>query len=393
MKNKRTLSQLPLKEKKVLLRVDFNVPLSPEGKITDDTRIREALPTIRYILQQGGSLILMSHLGRPKGKKDPQFSLAPCQKRLEELLGIPVLFAPDCIGPEAEKMAAAQKPGQVLMLENLRFYAAEEEPDSDPTFAKKLSSLGDLYVNDAFGTAHRKHASTATIASYFPGKSAIGLLMEKEVDYFDRLLKDPDRPFYALLGGAKISTKLGVLNALVAKVDALYIGGAMAFSFLKAQGFDVGDSLVDGACLEQAKALLKCNKIHLPKDLLIADAFKADAAIKTVAVAEGIPKGWQGMDIGPQTQREWHDAFQKAKTVFWNGPVGVFEFPRFAKGTEEMAKTIASLKAVTVVGGGDSVAAVNKWHLADRFSHVSTGGGASLEYIEFDHLPGIDAIQ
>ncbi|HEY5260312.1 MAG TPA: phosphoglycerate kinase, partial [Rhabdochlamydiaceae bacterium] len=225
MKNTHTLSQLPIKGKKVLLRVDFNVPLSPEGKITDDTRIREALPTIRYILKQGGSLILMSHLGRPKGKKDPQFSLVPCQKRLAELLGIPVLFAPDCIGPQAEKLAAALEPGQVLMLENLRFYSAEEDPDSDPTFAKKLSSLGDLYVNDAFGTAHRKHASTATIASYFPGKSAIGLLMEKEVEYFDRLLKGPARPFYALVGGAKIGTKLGVLSALVSKVDALYIGG------------------------------------------------------------------------------------------------------------------------------------------------------------------------
>ncbi len=394
MTNKLSIHQLPLQGEKVLLRVDFNVPLSPEGKITDDTRIREALPTIQYILKQGGSVILMSHLGRPKGKKDPQFSLAPCQKRLSELLGIPVLFAPDCVGPQAETMAEALLPGQVLMLENLRFYPAEEDPDSDPSFAQKLAKLGDLYVNDAFGTAHRKHASTASIAHYFPGKRAVGLLMEKEIAFFDRMLTNPKRPFYALIGGAKIGTKLGVLSSLVSKVDALFIGGGMAFTFLKAQGIAVGDSLVDDddACLAHAKELLKSNKIHLPKDLLIADAFKADAAIRVISVEEGIPKGWQGMDIGPQTVREWAQAFQKAKTVFWNGPVGVFEFPRFGKGTEEMATAIAALNATTVVGGGDSVAAVNACHLADRFSHVSTGGGASLEYIEFGHLPGIDAV-
>lgn len=392
MTNTRSLSQLPLKGKKVLLRVDFNVPLSPEGKITDDTRIREALPTIQYILKQGASIILMSHLGRPKGKRDPEFSLAPCQKRLSELLGIPVLFVDDCIGPKVEKMAEELRPGQVLLLENLRFYPAEEEPDSDPSFAKKLASLGDVYVNDAFGTAHRKHSSTATIASYFPGRCALGLLMEKERIFFDQLLLQPARPFYALIGGAKIGTKLGVLSSLLSKVDALFIGGVMAFTFFKAQGIDVGDSPVDDASLPRAKELLKSNKIHLPKDLLIADAFKAEAALRTISVSEGIPKGWQGMDIGPKTTKEWHAAFQKAKTVFWNGPVGVFEFPRFAKGTEEIAKTIANLKAVTVVGGGDSVAAVNALHLADRFSHVSTGGGASLEYIEFGHLPGIDAI-
>ncbi len=390
---KQTLNQLSVKGKKVLLRVDFNVPLSPEGAITDDTRILEALPTIQYILKHGGSLILMSHLGRPKGKKDPQFSLAPCQKRLSELLGLPVVLAPDCIGPEVKKLADVLQSGQVLMLENMRFYAAEEDPDSDPSFAKQLAALGDLYVNDAFGTAHRAHASTAKIAQYFPNKAAIGFLMEKEIAFLDQLLTRPDHPFYALIGGAKISTKLGVLSSLLSKVDALFVGGGMAFTFLKAQGISIGDSPVDDACLAQAKELMRTKKIHLPKDLLIANAFKQDADFKTILISEGIPAGWQGMDIGPQTISEWKVAFQKAKTVFWNGPVGVFEFPQFARGTEAMAKTIASLKATTVVGGGDSVAAVNQLHLADCFSHVSTGGGASLEYIEFGHLPGIDAVQ
>ena len=389
---KRVLNHLSVKGKKVLLRVDFNVPLSSDGAITDDTRILEALPTIQYILQQGGSLILMSHLGRPKGKKDPQFSLSPCQKRLSELLGLPVALAPDCIGPEVKKMAAALQSGHILMLENIRFYAAEEDPDVDPSFAEQLAALGELYVNDAFGTAHRAHSSTAKIARYFPGKAAIGFLMEKEIAFLDQLLLHPERPFYALVGGAKIGTKLGVLSSLLSKVDALFIGGGMAYTFLKAQGISIGDSPMDTACLAQAKELLQSKKIHLPKDLLIANAFKQDAAMRTISVSEGIPEGWQGMDIGPQTIGDWQRAFQKAKTLFWNGPVGVFEFPQCARGTHAMAQAIASLKATTVVGGGDSVAAVNQLNLADRFSHVSTGGGASLEYVEFGHLPGIDAV-
>lgn len=390
---KLSLQDIPLKGKKVLLRVDFNVPFK-DGKISDDTRIKEALATIQHILKEGGSVILMSHLGRPKGKS-PELSLAPVAKRLSELLHTPVHFASDSIGPDVEKMAANLKNGEVLLLENLRFYPAEEDPKKDPTFAKKLSALADIYVNDAFGTAHREHSSTATIAQYFPKKAAAGLLMQKEISFLGSLVQNPKRPFYAIIGGAKISTKIGVLESLLSKVDGIFIGGGMAYTFFKAEGIDIGNSICEDDAIETAKKFTaKCTKVKLwlPEDVVIADAFKENAAMRVVSIKEGIPPGWQGMDIGPNTVKEWEKELKNAKTVFWNGPLGVFEFPRFAKGTDEIAKFLSELKATTVVGGGDSVAAVNQLHLSKKFSHVSTGGGASLEFLEMGHLPGIDAL-
>jgi phosphoglycerate kinase len=394
---KLTIQDLLLTGKKVLIRVDFNVPLNKDGTIADDTRIRESLPTIQHALQAGASVILMSHLGRPKSKKDVQFSLGICAKRLSQLISAPVFFATDCIGKDVEKMVQDLKGGQVLLLENLRFYPAEEDPSSDPNFAKELSKFGDFYVNDAFGTAHRKHSSTAVIAQYFPGRAAMGLLMQKEIAALEPLLKKPQHPFFVLIGGAKISSKLGVLKSLMKKVDALYIGGGMAFTFLKAQGISIGDSIYEETSLAEAQNLLKeCEEkkiaLHLPTDVVIADGFRNDATFKIVPLSEGIPQGWMGMDIGPQTIQAWSADFQKAATIFWNGPVGVFEFPHFARGTQEMAKTLANLKASTIVGGGDSVAAINQLGLSSKFTHVSTGGGASLEYLELGKLPGIEAL-
>ena len=379
------------------MRVDFNVPLNKDGSISDDTRLRESLPSIQYILQAGGSAILMSHLGRPKNGPDPQFSLAPCAKALSKLLGRPVLMAEDCVGPIVEKMIHNLQPGHVLLLENVRFYPAEEKPSSDPLFAKQLAALGDIYVNDAFGAAHRSHSSTSTIAQFFPGKAAAGLLLQKEISFLGHLLTHPKRPFYALIGGAKISSKMGVLKSLISKVDGIFIGGGMAFTAFQAQGLNIGNSIHEDDQVPIAAEFLKeCAKRQvpcwLPTDLVIADDFREDAHTKIITVANGIPDGWQGMDIGPQTLTEWKNTLQSAGTVFWNGPPGVFEFPAFAKGTEEIARTLSSLKATTIVGGGDSVAAINRLHLASKFTHVSTGGGASLEYIEFGHLPGIDAL-
>jgi phosphoglycerate kinase len=391
------LQDLDLKGKKVLMRVDFNVPLNKDGTVADDTRIKESLPSIQHILKAGGSVILMSHLGRPKGAPDPKFSLAPCAKVLSTLLGQPVLMADDCIGKKTEDMARTLQPGQVLLLENLRFHAAEEKPSLDPSFAKKLASLGDLYINDAFGTAHRAHASTVAIAQYFPGKSAAGLLMQKEIAALSTLL-NPQRPFYAMIGGAKISSKMEVLKSLLTKADGILIGGGMAFTFFLAQGLKIGSSIHEDDQVPVAKDFLEeCRKKNipcwLPKDVVIADAFEDRAQSKIVAPQQGIPNGWQGMDIGPKTIEEWGQVLKKGKTIFWNGPLGVFEFPRFALGTEQIAKTLSTLKgATTIVGGGDSVAAVNRLGLAKAFTHVSTGGGASLEFIEFGHLPGIDAL-
>jgi phosphoglycerate kinase len=454
MMNRLKLQDLALKGKKALVRVDFNVPQDKSGKITDDTRIREALPTIQYVLNEGGSVILMSHLGRPKGKNDPTFSLRPIAKRLEELLGKPVRFANDCNGPEAERNASDLREGEVLLLENLRFHEAEEKPEKDPSFAKKLASLGDLYVNDAFGTAHRKHSSTFTIAQYFPNRSAAGFLIQKEIDFLSRLIVNPERPFYAIIGGAKVSTKMGVLKSLLRRIDGIFIGGGMAYTFFKAQGISIGNSIFEEASLEEAKEFLKACipnvfqklefqhsrrpkfepgeaeieadpvkqrvdadgfkgkdagtadnqflkhipynskkvKLFLPVDLIIADAFQEDATAKTISTEGGIPEGWQGVDIGPKTLKTWKHALSEAATVFWNGPLGVFEFPRFAKGTEEIAKTVAHLEATTVVGGGDSVSAINALTLSKNFSHVSTGGGASLEFLEFGELPGINVL-
>ena len=391
------VQDLSIQGKRVLVRVDFNVPQNKDGSISDDTRIRESLPTIQYIIDQGGIPILMSHSGRPKGKKDPRYSLALCAKALSNLLRIPVIFAPDCIGNETEKLAKSASEGQIILLENLRFYAAEEDPKSDPSFAQKLASLGDLYVNDAFGSAHRAHSSTVQIAAFFPGRAASGLLMQKEIAFLNTSLSSPKRPFYAIIGGAKISTKIGVLQSLLSKVDALFVGGGMAYTLFKAQGISIGDSIFEAEQLKVAQDfLLAASKknipLFLPTDLVIASAFTADAPNKVIDIKEGIPEGWQGMDIGPKTIEIWNKALQKGATIFWNGPVGVFEFPAFAKGTDALARTLSTLKAITIAGGGDSVAAINKLGLKNKFSHLSTGGGASLEYIELGHLPGIDAL-
>jgi phosphoglycerate kinase len=394
---KLTIQDLVLAGKKVLIRVDFNVPLNKDGTIADDTRIKESIPTIQHALQQGAAVILMSHLGRPKSKKDVQYSLGICAKKLSQLVAAPVFFATDCVGKDVEKMVHDLKGGQVLLLENLRFYPAEEDPSLDPNFAKELSKYGDFYVNDAFGTAHRKHSSTAVIDQYFPGKAAMGLLMQKEIEHLEPLIKKPAHPFFVLIGGAKVSSKIGVLKSLMKKVDAFYIGGGMAFTFFKALGIEIGDSIFEETSLMEAENLLKeCQAkkiaLHLPTDIVIADGFRNDATFKTVPISEGIAKGWMGMDIGPETIQTWSEDFQKAATLFWNGPVGVFEFPHFARGTQEMAKAIANLNANTIVGGGDSVAAINQLGLSSKFKHVSTGGGASLEYLELGKLPGIEAL-
>jgi phosphoglycerate kinase len=390
---KLALKDLFLKGKRVLMRVDFNVPLSNKGEITDDSRIIAAIPSIEFILAHGASLILLSHLGRPMGQSHPQFSLKPVAQRLSELLHKPVPLAPDCIGAEVKKMASALRPGQVLMLENVRFHQGEEEPEKDSEFTEKLAALGDLYVNDAFGTAHRAHASTALIAKYFPGKAAMGFLMEKEISSLSSLLEGPKRPFYAILGGAKVSSKAGVIHNLVKKVDALFLGGGMAFTFLKAEGIQIGSSIVEDREVKNARELLSESKeVHLPSDLVIANRFSESAHWKVIQSKEGIPDGWQGMDIGPETIRSWSSLLQKAYTIFWNGPLGVFEMPPFAKGTREIGTALAHSKARVIVGGGDSVAAIQQMGLGDQFAHLSTGGGATLELLEFGHLPGIDAL-
>lgn len=390
------LVDLPAEGKKVLIRVDFNVPIK-DGVIKDDTRIRAALPTIQYLLDHGASVILMSHLGRPRGESVEEFSLSPVAKRLSNLLAKPVQMAPDCIGSKVEKMAEKLKPGEVLLLENLRFHGAEENPDSDPTFAKNLAELGDLYVNDAFGTCHRTHSSIVPIAKYFAGSSAPGFLLEKEIDFLGRALTKPEHPFYAIIGGAKVSSKLGVLQSLLEKVDALFIGGGMAYTFLSAQGIPIGDSLFEKELIANAKDFLEIARekkipIFLPKDFVIAKEFSNDSETKIVLTEDGIPTGWQGLDIGPITRGDWARTLANAKLIFWNGPLGVSEFSNFAEGTHCIAETLADSKAKTIVGGGDSIAAINQLKIADRFSHVSTGGGASLKYIKNGHLPGIDAI-
>ncbi len=383
-----TLKDLSLKGKRVLMRVDFNVPIA-KGIISDDSRIRAALPSIEYILNQGASLILMSHLGRPKPKPEAEFSLAPCAQRLSELLQKPVQTAKDCVGPEVEKMAAHLLPGQILLLENLRFHLGEETPEKDPQFAADLAKLGDVYVNDAFGTAHRAHASTAIITRYFPGRAAMGLLMEKEIQELSPLLSNPKRPFYAIMGGAKISSKIGVIKNLLKKVDALFIGGGMVYTFLKAQGIEIGDSIYEDPTSIRD---LPQEKLHFPVDLVIADQFSNEAQTQIISTKEGIPAGWQGVDIGPRTIANWSKELQKGATVFWNGPLGVFEMPHFAKGTQAIAEQLAHSKAITIVGGGDSIAAIEQMGLQQKFTHLSTGGGASLEFLEYGHLPGIDAL-
>ncbi len=385
---KLTLKDLSLKNKRVLMRVDFNVPIQ-NGKITDDSRIRASLPSIQYVLNQGAPLILMSHLGRPEGKIDPALSLTPCAKRLSELLGKSVEMAKDCVGADVEKMAKELKPSQVLLLENLRFHPAEEKPEKDPDFVKKLAALGDCYVNDAFGTAHRAHASTAIIAKYFPKTSAMGFLIQKELDALSPLLTHPERPFYAIIGGAKVSSKIGVIQQLLKKVDALFIGGGMSYTFLKADGIDVGDSICEDPNIVKD---IPRTKLRFPKDLVIADGFSNEANYKIISTHENFPPKWQGMDIGPKTINEWSEELKKAAEIFWNGPLGVFEMPHFAKGTKAIAESLAHSKAKTIIGGGDSVAAIEQMGLQKNFAHLSTGGGASLEFLEYGHLPGIDCL-
>lgn len=394
----RSLTDFSLEGKKVLVRVDFNVPLDETGKITDDSRIIASLPTVKYILEKGGIPVLMSHLGRPKAKSDPKYSLAPCAKRLSILLGRPVKMAPDCIGDKTNVLVQGLQKGDCLLLENLRFHAAEENPEKDPSFAEQLARLGEFYINDAFGTAHRKHASTYIIVSYFQGRAAPGFLIEKEIQFLGSALKSPQRPFYAIIGGAKISTKMGVLKTLVEKIDGLFIGGAMAYTFLKAQGMQIGDSLWEPECLEQAKELIKqCAQrrvsIDLPLDHVISRDFQENTPMRIVDNSEGIPPGWRGVDIGPKTIEQFMRELDNASTIFWNGPLGVFEVKKFAQGTRAIAEALAPLKAIKIVGGGDSVAAIHQEGVEHLFTHLSTGGGASLEYIENGTLPGIEALE
>jgi phosphoglycerate kinase len=385
MFNKKMVTDLDVEGKKVIVRVDFNVPIK-EGKIKDDTRITAALPTINYLLDHGASVILMSHLGRPKTKEDLQYSLKPVADHLATLVNAPVKFAADCRGEIAKEASANLKPGEVLVLENTRFYP--EESKNDLEMSKDLASLADLYVNDAFGSAHRAHSSTAGIADYLP--AAAGFLMEKEIKYLGNAIADPVRPFVAILGGAKISDKIGVIENLLKTADRILIGGGMANTFLKAQGYEMADSLVEVEVLDTAKDLLSRadDKIILPIDMVLGNAFDADAEMKTMTLGD-VPAGWRLLDIGPLTVQLFGDVILDAGTVVWNGPMGVFEFPRFAEGTFGVARAVANSQAVSIIGGGDSVSAINQSGLSDKITHISTGGGASLEMLEGLELPGL----
>jgi len=390
-----TIKDADVNGKKVIMRADYNVPMK-DGSISDDSRIRRTLPTLRYLLDGGAAVILMSHLGRPKGREE-KFSLKPVAKRLEELLETKVEFAPDCIGEETKKMADALKPKEVLLLENLRFHEAEKKPDKDPEFAKQLADLADIYVNDAFGAAHRKHSSIYTIANDFPDQAFSGFLMDEEIGMLSKIVEKPEHPFFSIVGGVKISTKIGVLNTLLGKVDALFIGGAMAHTFFKAMGKEVGDSLYEEECVETAREILDKGRergvpVHLPVDLVIAKEISEDSPYKTVSVDEGIPTGWKGVDIGPKTIESYCQGLKEGRTILWNGPLGVFEIPPFSKGTLEIASLLADLPAMTIVGGGDSAAAVKQLGFENKMTHLSTGGGASLELIENGSLPGIEVL-
>ena len=391
--NKKTVKDIDLKGKKVFVRCDFNVPMDENQNITDNTRIKAALPTIKYLLEQNCKIILASHLGRPKGEVKPEFSLKPVAKELSKLLGKEVIMANDVIGEDAMSKASNLKEGEIMLLENVRFH--REETDNAPEFAKKLASMAEIFVNDAFGTAHRAHASTTGIADYIPGVA--GFLIEKELKFLGNAINNPERPFVAILGGAKVSDKIGVIDSLLDKVDTLMIGGGMAYTFFKAQGYNVGNSLCEvektGLALQaMEKAKAKGVKLLLPIDTKVGKEFKPDTESKTVAWTE-IPDEWEGFDIGEKTIEMFKKELQNAKTVIWNGPLGLFEFEQFAIGTNEIAKTLAELDATTIIGGGDSAAAVTKAGLADKMTHISTGGGASLEFLEGKKLPGIECLQ
>ena len=394
--NKLSIDKVELKDKRVLVRVDFNVPLDEKLHVTNDIRIVESLPTIKKIINSGGKAILMSHLGRPKGERKPEFSLKPAAERLSKLIGITVKLAPDCIGAETEKIVNEMKSGDVVLLENLRFHKQEEK--NDPDFAKQLANLGDVYINDAFGSAHRAHASTEGVTKYIK-TCAAGYLMQKELDYLGKALANPKRPYTAILGGAKISGKIDVINNLLDKVDTLIVGGGMAFTFFKAQGFEIGKSLLEAEKLDLAKELLekvKSGKLKflLPVDVVVADEFKNDSPSSIVDV-DKIPADNMGLDIGPKSIKLFSDELLKSKTIVWNGPMGVFEMPNFAKGTFAVAEALAKATengAITVIGGGDSAAAIADAGLEKKISHVSTGGGASLEFLEGKVLPGVEAL-
>ena len=393
MFSKKTIKDFDFKGKKVLCRVDFNVPLDDAGQVSDDTRIVASLPTIRYILEHGGRLILASHLGRPKAKPETKYSLAPVAPYLAKLLGRPVTMAPDCIGPEVQSLISAMQDGDLLLLENVRFHAGEEQ--NDPAFCAELAALAECYVNDAFGTAHRAHASTEGVAHLLQPALA-GFLMGKELDYLGTALAAPKRPFVAILGGAKVSDKIPVIENLLAKVDTLIIGGGMAYTFLKAQGIEVGKSLVESDRINLsaellAKAQERGVKILLPVDHVVAKEFKAEAEHRICGNSD-FPADWMGLDIGPQTAKNYAAEVSKAGTVIWNGPMGVFEFDAFAAGTFAVARALADSSALSIIGGGDSVAAVNKAGLEAQMTHISTGGGASLEFLEGKELPGVTAL-
>ena len=390
--NKKTIRDIDLKGKRVLVRCDFNVPMDENQNITDNRRIVAALPTIKYLIEQECKIVLCSHLGRPKGEFKKEFSLAPVAAELSKQLGQEVLMATDVIGENAKTLAENLKPGQVMLIENVRFH--KEETENDPEFAKQLANFGEVFVNDAFGTAHRAHASTTGIADYLPAVS--GFLIEKELKYLGNALENPERPFMAILGGAKVSDKIGVIDSLLEKVDTLMIGGGMAYTFFKAQGYEVGNSICEMDKLDLAKELMqkakdKGVKLMLPVDTKIGKEFKEDTESKTVKWTE-IPADWEGFDIGEETIKLYSEELQKAKTVVWNGPVGLFEFPQFAIGTNTIAKVLSELGATTIIGGGDSAAAVKKAGLEDKMTHISTGGGASLEFLEGKKLPGIECL-
>ena len=391
--NKKTIEDIDVSGKKVLVRCDFNVPLDENKNITDETRINAALPTIKYLLEHKAAVILCSHLGRPKGEFNMKYSLAPVAKRLSEKLGFEVKLAKDVIGPDAKKLAAEVEPGKAVLLENVRFHAEEEK--NDPAFAKELASMADIYVSDAFGTVHRAHASTAGVAEYLP--AVAGFLIGKELNFLGKAVTNPERPFVAILGGAKVKDKIGVITNLIEKVDTLLIGGGMAYTFMKATGGEIGNSLCDderlGLALELLdKAKAKGVKLLLPVDNVCGKEFNNDTE-QMVCESGKIPEGWEGLDIGPKTCEQFAEVIRTAKTVVWNGPMGVFEMPNFAKGTIAVAKALAESDAISIIGGGDSAAAIEQLGFADKVTHISTGGGASLEFLEGKVLPGIAALE